>query len=48
LDPETNQNRGFGFITMSTSQEADDCIKNLQEVEFFGNKLSIEKVKLFF
>eukprot|EP01080_Neovahlkampfia_damariscottae_P005738 gene5738-9561_t len=45
VDPQTNENRGFGFVEMATSQEADDCIKNLDGTEFVNTKISVEKSK---
>ncbi|GKZ28371.1 hypothetical protein AbraIFM66950_005544 [Aspergillus brasiliensis] len=42
-DPETGQSRGFGFVTMSTPEEAEAAIDNLNGQNFRGNALRVLK-----
>jgi len=43
-DPHTNESRGFGFVTMESSPEADAAIAALNGQDFLGKTLMIEKV----
>jgi len=43
-DPHTHDSRGFGFVTMESSAEADAAIAALNGQDFFGKTLLIEKV----
>lgn len=45
-DPHSRESRGFGFVTMETSEEADAAITALNATEFMGKVLMIEKVRL--
>ncbi|KAF3760252.1 RNA-binding domain-containing protein, partial [Cryphonectria parasitica EP155] len=44
-DPHTKESRGFGFVKMVTSDEADAAKEGLQGKEFEGRTLSIEKAR---
>lgn len=44
-DPWTRESRGFGFVTMSTVEEADHCIKYLDRSILEGRVITVEKVK---
>jgi RNA recognition motif-containing protein len=43
-DPQTKEPRGFCFVTMANSDDADEAIKQLNGTTLLGSKLSIEKV----
>ncbi|RZR80483.1 hypothetical protein BHM03_00006521, partial [Ensete ventricosum] len=45
VDPWTRESRGFGFVTMSTLEEADSCIKYLNRSVLEGRVIIVEKVK---
>ena len=45
LDPHTKESRGFGFVKMVTSQEADAAREGLQGEVIEGRTLSIEKAR---
>lgn len=47
-DPHTHESRGFGFVTMESSAEADAAIAALNGQDFLGKTLSIEKVRSLF
>lgn len=36
--------RCYGFVTMSTSEEATKCISHLHRTELHGRMISVEKV----
>ncbi|KAA1475174.1 RNA-binding domain-containing protein, partial [Dentipellis sp. KUC8613] len=40
-DRETGRSRGFGFVTYSTSEEADTAINNLNEQELDGRRIRV-------
>ncbi len=40
-DRETNRSRGFGFVEMSTDEEADNAVKNLNDTEVEGRKIVV-------
>lgn len=44
-DPHTRDSRGFGFVKMTTSDEADAAKDGLQGVVYEGRTLSIEKAR---
>lgn len=44
VDPWTRESRGFGFVTMSTVEEADRCIKYLNRSVVEGRVITVEKV----
>ncbi|XP_048324294.1 serine/arginine-rich splicing factor SR45a isoform X2 [Ziziphus jujuba] len=43
VDPWTRESRGFGFVTMSTVEEADRCIKYLNRSVVEGRVITVEK-----
>ncbi|KAI0872021.1 hypothetical protein GGS24DRAFT_503202 [Hypoxylon argillaceum] len=44
-DPHTKESRGFGFVKMVTSDQADAAKEGLQDEEIEGRSLSIEKAR---
>ena len=46
-DPHTRESRGFGFVTMESSEEADAAIAALNATEFMGKVMNVEKVVHF-
>jgi len=44
-DPHTRESRGFGFVTMETSEEADAAIAGLNATEINGKTINIEKAR---
>lgn len=45
VDPHTKESRGFGFVKMVTSDQADAAREGLQGSEMQGRTLSIEKAR---
>lgn len=45
VDPWSRESRGFGFVTMSTVEEADRCIKYLDRSVLEGRVIMVEKVE---
>ncbi|KAJ5698320.1 hypothetical protein N7462_000325 [Penicillium macrosclerotiorum] len=45
LDPHTKESRGFGFVNMSTAEQADAAKEGLQGEVIEGRTLSIEKAR---
>jgi transformer-2 protein len=43
-DPHTRDSRGFGFVTMETSEEADAAITALNTTDLMGKVMNVEKV----
>jgi RNA recognition motif-containing protein len=44
-DPHTKESRGFGFVKMVTTEQADAAIEGLQSEVIEGRTLSIEKAR---
>jgi cold-inducible RNA-binding protein len=44
-DRDTGQSRGFGFVEMATSEEADQAINKLNNTVFEGRNIKVEKAK---
>jgi hypothetical protein len=44
LEPHTRVSRGFAFITMDTVEDAERCIKYLNQSEMQGRNITVEKV----
>ncbi|KAE8814321.1 putative RNA-binding protein [Hordeum vulgare] len=44
LEPHTRVSRGFAFITMDTVEDAERCIKYLNQSELLGRNITVEKV----
>ena len=40
-DRETGRSRGFGFVEMESSKEANDAMKNLDNKEIEGRPISV-------
>ncbi len=44
-DRETNRSRGFGFVEMSTDEEADAAVKNLNGADIDGRKIVVNEAR---
>ena len=44
-DKFTGQSRGFGFVEMSSSSEAQSAIKSLNGTQFEGRSLTVNEAK---
>eukprot|EP00850_Spirogloea_muscicola_P003629 SM000014S00417 [mRNA] locus=s14:1278441:1278918:+ [translate_table: standard] len=42
---ETRESRGFGFLTLETDEDADDAIRALDQSEWDGRIVLVEKAK---
>jgi cold-inducible RNA-binding protein len=45
LDKFTGKSRGFAFVEMSSQEEADKAVKELNEFEFEGRKLVVNEAR---
>ena len=45
LDKETGKSRGFGFVEMSTEQEASEAIKKFNGTELDGRALTVNEAR---
>ncbi len=45
IDRETNRSRGFGFVEMSTDEEAQTAIDNLDQKDFMGRNLKVNHAR---
>ncbi|KAK7305342.1 hypothetical protein VNO77_43247 [Canavalia gladiata] len=45
VDPWTRESRGFGFVTMESVEEADQCVKYLNRSVLEGRVITVEKAK---
>lgn len=45
LDKFTNRPRGFAFVEMSTQEEADKAIAELNDKEFLGRALKVNEAR---
>ncbi|KAK3134597.1 hypothetical protein QOZ80_6AG0551170 [Eleusine coracana subsp. coracana] len=43
LEPHTRVSRGFAFVTMDSVEDADRCIKHLNNSEMEGRTITVEK-----
>ena len=46
MEPRTRISRGFAFVTMDTVEDADRCIKYLNQSVLEGRYITVEKVFL--
>lgn len=44
MEPRTRISRGFAFVTMDTSEDANRCIKYLNQSVLEGRYITVEKV----
>ncbi|KAG1742648.1 uncharacterized protein EDB91DRAFT_1127255 [Suillus paluster] len=44
-DPHTRESRGFGFVTMETSEEADAAITALNATDLMGKTCTVERAR---
>lgn len=44
-DRETGRSRGFGFVEMSTDEEADNAVKNLNGSDMEGRKIVVNEAR---
>lgn len=44
-DRETGKMRGFGFVEMETEEEESTAIEALQDAEWMGRRLKVNKAK---
>lgn len=44
-DRETGRSRGFGFVKMGTSEEAQSAIEQFNEREFMGRRLLVNEAR---
>jgi len=44
-DPHSRESRGFGFVTMESSEEADAAIAALNATELMGKVMNVEKAR---
>ncbi|KEQ77214.1 hypothetical protein M436DRAFT_17457, partial [Aureobasidium namibiae CBS 147.97] len=42
-DRDTGRSRGFGFVRFSNEGEADEAIKAMNEIEFDGRTIRVDK-----
>ena len=45
IDKFSNQSKGFGFVEMSSEDEAKEAIKQLNEKELEGRKISVNEAR---
>ena len=45
MDRETGRSKGFGFVEMSSEEEAQACISNLDGREFDGRNIKVNEAK---
>lgn len=45
MDRDTNRSKGFGFVEMSTAEEAQKAISSLNGQDFGGRKLMVNEAR---
>jgi transformer-2 protein len=45
FDPHTKESRGFAFVTMNTTEDADAAIAALNGTDLQGKTMRVEKVR---
>ncbi len=45
MDRETGRAKGFGFVEMSTDEEADEALNKLNNAEFEGRPMKVSEAK---
>jgi RNA recognition motif-containing protein len=45
MDRDMNRSKGFGFVEMSTAEEAADAISNLNGTELAGRAMNVSEAK---
>jgi len=45
MDRDTNRSKGFGFVEMSTSGEAEKAISSLNGTDFDGRQMNVTEAK---
>jgi RNA recognition motif-containing protein len=45
VDRDTGRSKGFGFVEMSTEEEAQDAISKLNGIDFDGRTMSVSEAK---
>jgi RNA recognition motif-containing protein len=45
IDRDTNRSKGFGFVEMSSSNEAAQAISSLNGMEFEGRAMNVSEAK---
>lgn len=48
VEPRTRVSRGFAFVTMDTLEDAERCVKYLNQSVLEGRYITVEKVILFY
>jgi len=44
-EKKSKQSKGFGYVEMSTEEEADEAIAKLNNLELLGKVIGVEKAK---
>lgn len=44
-DPHTKESRGFAFVTMAETEDAEQAIAELNATELMGKTINIEKAR---
>lgn len=45
MDRETNRSKGFGFVEMSSDEEAQKAVKELNDTEVHGRKIAVSEAR---